>query len=219
MSWFTEQIETRIQQEDAKFNEACEDLYEAVTGRPASGRTYDKYQVTQATIDELLSYYHFPSVEIPKDSKDFSKQLDYVMHPLGMMWREVRLEGEWYKNAAGAMLARRVDNGQTVALIPGKLGGYTFLNRETGKHTRINKKNRKLLEETAICFYMPFPQKKLEISDLVKYIFQNISIQTILLFMIATVAITLMGLITPKLTYLLYSSVIELKNTSLPYKS
>ena len=83
---------------------------------------------------------------LPDEVEELNDQLEFLCRPYGIMRRRVRLEKDWYKDAAGALLGTKKD-GATVALIPGKLGGYSFYEDSTGKRVRLNRKTAALLEE------------------------------------------------------------------------
>jgi hypothetical protein len=86
-----------------------------------------------------------------------------------MMYRSVGLTEGWYKDAYGPMLAFMKDTGTPVALLPGKIKGYTYTDPATGKKLKLNRSRYKLFDTGAICFYRPLPQKKLKIADLILY--------------------------------------------------
>ncbi len=96
-----------------------------------------------------------------------------------------------------------------VALIPTGLSGYSFLDASTGKRVKLNKKNEGLISEEAICFYKPLPLKKLGMPDLARYIIEALSIADLVLIALATLSVTLVGMLGPKLNNLLFSTVVE----------
>ena len=130
------------------------------------------------------------------------------------MYRSVKLEKGWYRDAAGAMLGR-LKSGEVVALLPDKLGRYGFFNPNTQKRVKLNRKTQELFEEDAYCFYKPFPLKKIGIRDLIKYIFSTIDVSVIVYIVAITLFATLVGMITPKITKILFSDVLESKSLQL----
>ncbi len=107
------------------------------------------------------------------------------------------------------MLGVRRADGAVVALIPTGLSGYSFTDEKTRKRVKISRKNEWMFEEEAIAFYMPLPQKKLGIPDLTRFILGTLSPADFVLIGASTLAITLIGMISPKLNNLLFSTVIE----------
>ena len=54
--------------------------------------------------------------------------------------------------------------------------GYTYFDTATGKWQRVNRKNEGLFAEEALCFYKPFPLKKLTVASLVRYVADILSV-------------------------------------------
>ena len=109
----------------------------------------------------------------------------------------------------------RLKSGEVVALLPDKLGRYGFFNPNTQKRVKLNRKTQELFEEDAYCFYKPFPLKKIGIRDLIKYIFSTIDVSVIVYIVAITLFATLVGMITPKITKILFSDVLESKSLQL----
>ncbi len=170
MGWFDEQIRQRKKSDQEIFEDSMLRMASIVLGRQAAGAMKDERIVTGAAIDEILKYYHCKSPEIPDSVKDLEEQLEYCLRPYGLMRRNVRLEGNWYRDAYGPMLAFRRDNGMPVALLPRSLFGYRFVDPASGQTTNLNRQNAAQLGADAICFYRPLPLKKLGIPDLIVYL-------------------------------------------------
>ncbi len=215
MGWFDEQIRERKQHDDDAFAQSFLHIASSVMGSKASAALNDQRQITKNAIDEILKYYHVKSREIPDGMKDRNEQLEYLMRPYGIMRRTVRLEKGWYKDAVGAMLGVRRDDGSVVALIPSKISGYSFLDKSSGKRVKVNRKTEKLFEEEAIAFYKPFPLKKMGIGQLFQYIIQTLSLSDFMMFGLAALAVTLVGMITPQLNNIIFSSIVTNGNMRL----
>lgn len=205
MGWFDEQIKQRKSRDDEEFSEVMAQLSDTVTGQKTATEA-DQNAKTRRSIDIILRYYHCKPKEIPERMTDLNKQLEFACQPYGIMRREVILESGWYKDAVGAMLGRKKD-GTVVALIPNKTYGYSII--ENGKKTRLNKKTEQLLEQDAICFYKPFPMKKIGIPALIKYIVQCVPVSSLAAVGVMMAISTLIGMISPKVTHIIFSDVIE----------
>ena len=206
MGWFDEQIKQRKQNDNDVFADSFVNIAGAVMGNRISA---DKRQLAKNAFDEILKFYHVRTHEIPDNIKDRNEQLEYLLRPYGIMRRTVTLSKHWYKDAIGAMLGIRKSDGGVVALIPTGFSGYSYTDTETGKRVKINRKNKGLFEEEAIAFYNPLPLKKLGIPDLMRYISETLSLADFVLIGISTLAVTLIGMLSPKLNHLLFSTVIE----------
>lgn len=208
MGWFDEQIRDRKRNDDEAFAEAFANMAAAITGRKIDTLLNNDRVVTKDAIDEILRYYHVKSREVPDGIGDVNEQLEYLMRPYGIMRRTVKLEDGWYRDAIGAMLGVLRDSGRVVALIPTGLSGYSYIDCETGKRKRINRKNSRLFEEEAIAFYKPFPLKKLSLPSLAAYIVRTLSVSDFVMIALATLALSLIGMISPMISKLLFDRVL-----------
>ena len=210
MGWFDDQIKQRKQSDDEYFQEAFLGVAGAIMGKRLVYSLEEK-EVAKTAIDEILKFYHLKSKndEIPSSVKTIEEQINYRMRPFGIMHREVYLDDEWYLSAVGPMLGTLKEDGSTVALIPGKLSGYRFLDIKTGKYTKVNKKTTKLLDREATCFYRPLPQEKLNVIDLLKYMASLFSVSDVVLYIGMMGICTLIGMIGPYTTKWLFSDIIE----------
>ncbi len=208
MGWFEEQIKNREENDREIVSDAFAGIAGAVLGKRLSTALEDDRIKTRDELDRILKFYHIKPSEIPDNITDVNDQLDYILHPNGIMRRTIKLGEHWYRDAVGALLGVRKDNGQVTALLPSGMSGYCFYDID-GKRRKLSRRTEKLFEEEALCFYKPFPLKKLGISDFVKYIVGTLSVSDLVLFALATLAVTLVGLFSPKLNQLIFSDVIE----------
>ena len=208
MGWFDEQIKQRKQNDNDGFADSFVNIAGAVMGSRVSAALNDERLLVKNSFDEILKFYHVKTREIPDSIKDRNERLEFLLRPHGIMRRTVTLSKGWYKDAIGAMLGVHRADGAVVALIPTGLSGYSFTDEKTGKRVKINRKNEGLFEE-AIAFYKPLPQKRLGIHDLIRFILGTLSPADFVLIGASTLAITLIGMISPKLNNLLFSTVIE----------
>lgn len=215
MGWFDEQIKQRKKNDDAIFEEAFVGIADAVLGSKISSAFVSDEEKAEGAIGEILKFYKVKPREIPDSVKGLNDRLEYLLRPYGIMRRNVNLEKGWHQDAIGAMLTTRKDDGSVVALIPKGLSGYVFFDTETGKWIKVNKKNQSLFEDEGICFYKPFPLGKLTLATLTKYILDCLSVADIVLVVLATLAVSAIGLLTPKLNNLLFGIVVQSQNIRL----
>lgn len=209
MGWFDEQIKQRKQNDQDVFTDAFINIAGAVMGSRVSAALNDERQQTKNAFDEILRFYHINTKDIPDNITDRNEQLEYLLRPHGITRRTVTLSKGWYKDAIGAMLGIRKGDGMVVALIPTGFSGYSYRDMETGKYVKINGKNQELFEEEAIAFYKPLPLKEIGISDLMRYILGTLSPADFVMTGASALAVTLIGMLSPKLNNLLFSRVIE----------
>ena len=215
MSWFDDQIRLRKQKDQELFEDSIFRMASVVLGQSGAGSLNDERIVTKAAIDEILKFYHIRPEEIPDSIQETEEQLEYSLRPHGIMRRNVRLEGDWYRSAFGPMLAFYGEEGLPVALLPKPFSGYSFLDPVSGERKSVDKKNAAQIHEEAICFYRPLPLKKIGIPDLLKYMKDCLSAGDVLLLAGLTLLVTLVGMLMPRITHALTGVVLESGSRSL----
>ena len=197
------------------FSEAFVGIADAVLGSKMSAAFSTDEAKAQGAIEEILKFYKVKPREIPDTVKGLNDRLEFLLRPHGIMRRNVNLDKGWYKDGIGAVLGTRKDDGSVVAFIPKGLSGYVYFDAATGKWVRLNKKTEALFEDEGICFYKPFPLKKLTIATLMRYIVDTLSTADFILVILATLAVSAIGLLSPKLNNLLMGTVVESENIRL----
>ena len=215
MGWFDEQIRQRKLSDQEIMEDSLFRMASVVLGRQRAGILSDDRIVTKAAIDDILKFYHYKPVEIPDNVKGLDEQLEFCLRPHGLMYRSVKLEQGWYKDAFGPMLAYRKEDGMAVALLPKRFAGYWYVDPVTGKKTDLNRKTAETFEPDAICFYRPLPLKKLGIADLIKYLAECLSSGDIVSIVVLTFVATLVGMLMTNANKALTGFVLQSKNLSL----
>ena len=208
MGLFDEQISTRKLNDETEFENAFLNIAETVIGHKLTAAYKDEKRVAKDAIDEILKFYHINPVEVPKNISSIDEQLEYVLRPHGIMRRTVKLNKGWHKNAFGAMLGVRKDDGTVVALIPTGISGYCYFDNKTGTKIKINKSNEDLFEDEAMCFYTTFPLRKISLKDLVAYCLKIFQLSDYLAIALAGIVVTCIGLIVPAINSVIFDSVI-----------
>lgn len=208
MGWFDEQIKQRKQKDDEVFSESFVHLAGSVMGEKIQAALNDDRQLAKDALEEILKYYHVKGREIPEGMEEIHEQMEYLLRPHGIMYRTVLLSEGWRRDAVGAMLGTRKADGSIVALIPNKIQGYRYLDRETGKTVAVSRKTEAFIETEAVCFYKPFPLKKISFGALFRFIFGTLSVWDVILFGFAVISVTLLGMLTPKLNNIIFSDII-----------
>ena len=215
MSWFDDQIHNR----DASDQEAMEDslfhIASSVLGRENTRRIQNREGAAKDALEEILKYYNIKCSGIPEEVTELEDQLEMYLQPHGLMWRRVELEGKWYRDSMGPILAFRKDNGNMAALLPGPFFGYYYLDPETGSRHRINRENAKLFSEEGLCFYSSLPLKKLEVRDLLLYIRDCLDAEDLIVFVALALGVTLLGMLMTNITRALTGFVLESKDAPL----
>lgn len=215
MGWFDDQIRERVRSDQEVFEDSFVRVAGSVLGGHAAQRLQDEHLIAKAALDEIVKYYHYKPVEVPDTIENVFDQLAYVMRPLGLMARDVKLEEGWYRDAFGPMLGFLREDGTAVALLPRGVFGYCYRDPATGKKVNVNRRTAGRLSQDALCFYRPMPMKKLGIPDLLVYMKNTISKGDVICIVLATLAVTLVGFIEPRLSASLTGPVLKSHNVSL----
>ena len=210
MSWFDEQLRSRKESDDQRLDDSVKSIARAVMGQKLA-EALSRGERTQSAVEEILKYYHYKPIELPESIRQDSleKQMEYRLHPFGIMYRPVVLDFGWYRRACGPMIGILKEDDTAVALLPGALGGYYFYDPKTGKRKYLNKATEKLLEQDAICFYKPLPQKALTMFDLLRFTLVQCTVWDFVLYVGGIGISTALGLLTPMFTKWLFGDVLN----------
>ena len=200
MSWFNDQIQDRREADQQALEDSFLRIAGVVLGERTAEKIGDERIITKQAIDEILKYYHFRPVEVPESVKSADEQMDYCLRRYGLMRRSVELTDKWYTDAYGPMLGFLKESGAPVALFPAPLYGYYYRDPDSGRRVQLNAKTAALLATDAVCFYRPLPLRKIGIPDLLIYLKQCISVNDIVLIVLATLAVSVVGLLIPQIT-------------------
>ncbi len=213
MSWVEEQIKERMQNDRDVFSSAFCDLGSVVMGETAAkaGLVTPKQKIHNA-IQEILKFFGQEIFPVPENIADKDEYISFCLRPSGIMKRRVQLTENWWTDAFGPMLGT-LKNGDYVALLPSERG-YSYFDYQAGKRVKISTKTAENLQPLAYCFYKPLPSREISVLDLVKYMFSTISKGDIFFYLTIMAAMTIMGLVQPKLSLLLYSYIIPDGNIS-----
>lgn len=200
MGWFENQIEERREADQQLLEDSFVRISGVVMGHRTAQRLSDERMITKDAIDEILKYYHCKPVDVPDSVHDTDEQLDYCLRKYGLMRRTVQLTDGWYTDAFGPLLAFRKESGSAEALLPGELQGYYYTDGPGGRRVRLNRKTAELFEREAICFYRPLPMRKIGIPDLLDYLRRCIPFSDIVMIILASLAVSMVGLLIPRVT-------------------
>ena len=215
MSWFDEQIKTRIKNDQEGLESSFIQLSSVVMGKAVLNTSLkSEREKAKNAIEDILSFYHVPKTEVPASMTEVEDILEFLLRPSGVMRRKVTLSGDWYTNGIGALLAQNAA-GDMIALIPDGLSGYRFIDYETGKTVKVTEKNKDQIQPEAMCFYKPLPLKAIGIKDLIIYIVGTLSKFDFILMALATLAVSLLGMFMPQINNTLFADVIPSGNAAL----
>jgi NHLM bacteriocin system ABC transporter ATP-binding protein len=217
MGIFEEQLRERLKRDDAELSHSIDDVIDSLRGKSryhADGTSMENLR------HELELICQFYKVEIPSefhDTKDVNEFIDYMTHPSGIMHRRVMLEGDWWKDCDGALLAVTKDKGEFCALLPRKTGGYSFWNTSSGAREKLTSKHKDMFEKEALCFYEPLPEEVKNGKQLLFFLFKHIAIFDYAIVLLATLLATLLGMMTPYISGIIFSRLIPSGKTDIVF--
>ena len=211
MGWFTEQLEQRKRQDQQDFSESMERIAQAVLGDKSveSMLESEAQQDSKDDIDAVLRYFKLKPRPVPDSVQHFEEKLEYSMRPYGIMYRRVELKENWYRDAYGPMIGTLKENGATVALLPYGYSGYYRIDPDTGNKIRITRRNVGELDTTAVVFYRPLPQRRLKVPDLLRYMWQCVSMSDLAMLVGISLLVSVVGLLLPRIHMLLTGMIYE----------
>ncbi len=206
MGLFDDQLKTRLEQDRESFADALEALGESVTGKAA---VTGKNGSLEDAVHEILTWFGAKAPEPPGLMDDFNDRLDYMLNPTGIRRRTVKLDGTWWRKAAGPMLAYTAEGG-AVALLPRRFGGYAWRDPANRRTVRASVKTTGILTGEAVCFYRPLPLRALTLRDLFLFAVQSVDRWDLTLFLLAGLLASLFGTAVPFVTQILFATVIPM---------
>ena len=209
MGWFDNQIKSRREADQQLLDDSFLKVAGVIMGARNAEKISDERIITKNAIDTILKYYHYKTSDVPDSLKNADEQLDFCLRPHGIMRRNIRLTPGWYKDAYGPVLGFMKEDGTPVPILPGMVSGYSFKDPKTGKTVKLSRKTEGLIDSDAICFYRPLPQKKLTIADFLLYIRRCVSLSDVIMVIAAASAVSLVGLLLPRLTATLTGPVLR----------
>ena len=210
---FSERVKSKKLLEKEMFNDACREVTKAAIGGNF-GKDFkkevaeNKYSQLANAINKVTDYYKMDRIVLSKYDMESDANLDTALGITGLTRREVALKRKWWTHGDGPIVAETVD-GEIVTLIPKKFGGYSYIDPKTEKVITINKETSKLISPTGKCFYKPFPNdRSMTVKDLIIYVLKSFSAFDIAFLAGIAIIVSLMGLIMPKITQIIYNQII-----------
>lgn len=142
------------------------------------------------------------------------EQLTGILRPRGIMMRDIRLTGEWWRECVGPLLGYAKD-GRLVALTPTKTGlGYQYREQDGSIRQVGRREMTEELKPTAITFTKALPLKPLQLKDLIRFTWSVVSGPNALLLVVCALVVVLLGMFTPMANKLIFDTVIPTGDVS-----
>ena len=140
--------------------------------------------------------------EIPEDLD----QLEEAFYRQQIFFRQLRLEGKWWRRCSGKLLAFSADDDTPVLLAPG-FADYTFVDPRTGQRCNARRHMERLKKEAFALSY-PLPQGELTIRSLIGHALRQLSVYDGVCALLACLGVVLLTMFTPYACKLLFDEVI-----------
>ncbi len=208
MSWFGEQIFERTKKDRDHVSDALMGIASTVMGGNYVRKDLSAAGLIRAEVGRICNYYRLTLPEEASQGQNVNEMIEYLVRPLGIMRRRVLLEDKWWKNGDGPLLAVIKESGDMCALIPGKISGYTYFDRKQNEYVKVNASNKDMFETEALCFYRPLPSEPMTGRGLILFLLRNTSVSDVLMVRLSILSITLLGVLTPVVTQIVFASII-----------
>ena len=214
MGLLDDKLRTKNRLEDEMFAEAFQKLAGVVVGEKTDSTLESERLRMLSAMEELGQSLNIsiPYTSNPEPTVEWYQE--HYFRPQGIMWRDVQLKGSWYEDAMGVMLGFLQD-GRPVALSPAWNRGCFYKDPYTGRRVRITPALAEQFRPGAILYYRSLPLRKIDTKDLWGFIRASISSRELLALFAATVAVLLLGMVTPMMTKLLTSNVTQFSDLRL----
>lgn len=141
-------------------------------------------------------------------------RLQQLFTSQGIFFRQVSLEGAWWRRTTGRILAFTVEDDLPVILEPG-FASYSYVHPLTGRSVRITGSSfSSQLKPEAFCLTQPLPSHALSLADLGRFAWRSLSRADLGYIGLACVSVVLLTMFTPYVTKIVFSEVIPSGNAS-----
>ena len=149
------------------------------------------------------------TINPPASSEDLQRvrdPLDAIARASHIRVRRITLQGEWWKQDSGPLVAYKLEDNRPIALLPVSESRYEIIDPVLQKRLPCNQKIAATLSPVAYTFYRPLPETQNFLS-LMKFALYGRS-KEMLTILLGGIATTLLGMVTPQATALIIDQAI-----------
>lgn len=205
MGWFDTQLRERSEEEKKSVAHAYWSLASVIDGGHDKSFSKEYDGDGRNALIKICNYYHIED-DLIKGEETVEQQLALLQNSAGLMHRRVALTDEWYKHMDSPVLAV-LDNGQITAILPDRWGRLCY-ELADGRSVKVDKSSAKHIQRDAFCFYPPLPSKELKPGDIMAFLWKSVSKKDKWKLTMAGLLVSLLGVITPAMTQMIFSQII-----------
>lgn len=205
MGWFDTQLRERRAREQKSVAHAYWSLASVIDGRSDKTFTEEYGGNSRNALIKICNYYHIED-DLIKEEAAVEKQLALMQNSAGLMHRRVALSGEWWKHMDSPLLAV-LEDGQIIAILPDRWGRLCY-ELPDGRPVKVGKRSAEHIQRDAFCFYPPLPSKALKPKDIMVFLLKSVSRRDKWKLLMAGLMASLLGMITPAMTQMIFSQII-----------
>jgi len=146
------------------------------------------------------------------DCSRLQNSIEAIAQASRVRLRQITLRGQWWKTAAGPVLAYTLSDHCPVALLPMAGGGYEMFDPLNQVLSPLDQNSATAIASTAYIFYRPFPEQIQPLTLL--WFALGKHWRALILILLMSIATTLLGMLIPQATAILIDQVIPSSNRS-----
>lgn len=149
------------------------------------------------------------AIQPPAQSEDLRRvrdPLEAIARASQIRTRQVTLRDDWWRRDGGPLLAYAREDGRPLALLPLGASGYEVIDPQRGRREPCNQQAAATISPTAHTFYRPLPHQ-LKPLQLLQFALGGHR-QELVVVAVASIAATLLGMVTPQAMGLLIDQAI-----------
>ena len=125
-------------------------------------------------VRRLLAYYHLPDTDFPAQARTLEEAVEALNARGPLLLTPIALEGDWYRTAAGPVLALGAE-GAAYAVLPDSLGRTWFWDEGQGRRVYLNGKNCGQFQPQAYAAALDFPRERISPAALMGRLLRGLS--------------------------------------------
>jgi ATP-binding cassette subfamily C protein len=139
--------------------------------------------------------------------KRLKEPLEAIVRASHLRMRRVLLRDNWWQKDGGALVAYTREDNRPMALLPISVDRYEIFDPVDRTRTRIDAQIASTLNPVAYMFYRSLPNQAIQAWELLQFALKNRS-RDLIAIVSASIAITLLGMLTPQATAILIDNAI-----------